>query len=280
MNLDSIVECLNSISHTGHVISTEEQLILHNSLLILQNENHFRNVFFWGKILGAEKDYYVAYGYVKDALVGRIYYYSRNCVNWGLLPRPTKDGLLLTPLCTSKFQGDPALLTEVLIEKDETSLGEKFRTPQIRKLKEEDRLSSLVTILTNEATVIPRGALFRRPDGVVVENLSFEGLSIIESREIASFLHYRQPTQKYNTNLLARDDYNHAMDFLDPLDIDIPEGCWSLQLTSGNSIVILQSLYWPGFVFYHYMKTPKYGYVYIGHGKRCIDIPFMISPFI
>lgn len=107
MDLNSILDCLHHVGHSGHVVSTEEQIVLHNSLLILQNENHFRNVFFWGKILGAERDYFVAYGYVKDALHGRVYYYSRNCVNWGLMPKPTKDGLLLTPLCTSRFQGLP-----------------------------------------------------------------------------------------------------------------------------------------------------------------------------
>ncbi|KAL1494608.1 hypothetical protein ABEB36_010180 [Hypothenemus hampei] len=279
MNIESILNCLNNIGHFGQIISTEEQLVLSNSLLILQNENHFRNIFLWGKILGAEKDYYVAYGYVKDALHGNIFYYSTNGINWGLLPQPTKNGLTLTPLCTTRFQGDPALVIDILIEKDEISLGESLRGPEVRKLKEEDRLASLVRIIMNEAAVVPRGVNYQRPDGVVVENLSFDGLSTLESREISSFLHNRAPTRKYNTNLLTRQDYNYAMDFLDPLDIDIPEGNWIIQIIEGDTLVLLKSLYWPGAIFYHFIKTPRHGFVYIGNGKKCIDLPFMLSPF-
>lgn len=280
MNIDSILDCLNHIGHYGHIVSTEEQLVLHSSLQILQNENHFRNVFLWGKILGADADYYISYGYVKDVLYGKIFYYSTNGVNWGLLPNPTKNGLSLTPLCTTRFQGDPALVIDVLIEKDETSLGEKLKTAQVRKLKEEDRLASLVTLVNTEAALAPRGVNFQRPDGVVVENLAFEGLSPLEARELSSYLHTRTPTQKYNTNLLTRDDYNYAVDFLDPLDIDIPEGSWIIQLEAGDSIVLLKSLYWPGLVFYHVLKTPKQGFAYIGNGKKCIDVPFMLNPFV
>lgn len=105
MNIKNILHSLDTSGHYGHVVSTEESIILYNSLLILQNENHFKNVFFWGKIYGTEKDYYLAYGYEKDILYGKVFYYSRNCLNWGLVPKPTQNGLLLTPLCTTTFQG-------------------------------------------------------------------------------------------------------------------------------------------------------------------------------
>ncbi|KAG5887759.1 hypothetical protein JTB14_016110 [Gonioctena quinquepunctata] len=279
MNLNSVLHSLDSTSHFGHVISTEEGIILHNSLLILQNENHFKQIFFWGKIFGAEKDYFIVYGYTRDILYGKIFYYSRNCTDWGLLPKPTKDGILLTPLCTTKFQGDPSLVIDVLIEKDETWIPGKRKQPEIRKIKEEDRLAATVHQLTEEAGVFPRGALFRRPDGVVVENYSFEGLSTLEAREIKSFLHFRKPTQLYNTNLLTRDDYNYAMDFLDPLDIDIPENCWMIQITPAEDMVVLKSIHWPGLIFFHYLTTPHHGFIYFGHGKQCLDSPFLLGPF-
>lgn len=278
MNLDKILHTLETSGYHGQILSTEESLILYNSLLLLQNENHFRRIYFWGKISGVEKDYYVAYGYVKDALVGKVYYYSTNCRDWGLLPQPTKKGKLLTPLCSTKFQGDPALVAEILIDKDETSLGEKLSGPQIRTLKEEDRLSATIYFINQEAIAVPRGALFKRPDGVVVENRSFEGLDGLEAQEIKCFLHYRLPLQKWNTNLLTRNDYNYALDFLDTLDIDIPEGCWTLQITEGGTFVIIKSLYWPGCISYHQIGTPDYGFVYFGHGKKTLDVPFMLQP--
>ncbi|CAG9822632.1 unnamed protein product [Phaedon cochleariae] len=279
MNLNSILKSLDSCGYFGHILSTEEGIVLHNSLLILQNENHFRQIFFWGKILGVEKDYYIAYGYSRDILYGKVYYYSRNCTDWGLLPKPTKNGLVLTPLCTSKFQGDPSLVIDVLIDKDEILIPGKRKQPELRKLKEEDRLASTVYQIMDEAGVVPRGALFRRPDGIVVENSSFEGLSTLEAREIKSFLHFRPPTRKQNSNLLTRDDFNYAMDFLDPLDIDLPEGCWIIQITPAEDMAIVKSIHWPGLLSYHFCKTPKHGFIYFGHGKKSLDAPFMLSPF-
>lgn len=278
MNLDKILNTLDISGHYGHILSTEEGLILYNSLLLLQNENHFRKIYFWGRISGVEKDYYIAYGYTKDALLGRVFYYSMNCRDWGLLPQPTKRGKLLVPLCSTKFAGDPAHVTEIFIEKDETSLGMKFTAPHIETLKEEDRLSATIYYINEEAIVLPRGSLFKRPDGVVVENLSFEGLDRMEAQEIKCFLHYRLPRQKWNTNLLIRNDYNYAMDFLDPLDVDVPaEACWSLQITEGGIYVLLKSLYWPGCICFHQIGTPSYGFVYFGHGKKTLDVPFMMQ---
>lgn len=106
MNLNVILQSLDLTGHFGNIISTEESIILHNSLLILQNENHFKQVFFWGKIYGIEKDYYIAYGYERDILTGKVFYYSNNCMDWGRLPKPTRDGTMLSPLCYTTFQGN------------------------------------------------------------------------------------------------------------------------------------------------------------------------------
>ncbi|CAG9838095.1 unnamed protein product [Diabrotica balteata] len=279
MNLNYILNTLDSSGYFGHVISTEESIVLQSSLLILQNENHFKEIYFWGKIFGAEKDYYIAYGYQKDILHGKVFYYSRNCVDWGLLPKPTQNGLSLTPLCTTKFQGDPSMIIEIVLEQDETLIGGRRKQSETRKLKEEDRLASTVYLIMEESAVIPRAGIFRQPDGVVVNNLGFEGLQLLDAREWSSFLHLRVPTRKQNTNLLTRDDYNYATDFLDPIDNDIPEGCWMIQTTQSEDLVILKSMYWPGLVFFHNLKTPKHGFIYFGHGKKCLDVPFMLSPF-
>ncbi|KAK9885690.1 hypothetical protein WA026_012455 [Henosepilachna vigintioctopunctata] len=278
MNLESVLGTLESLGYVGHTISTEEGIILHNSLMILQNENHFRNTFFWGRIFGVEKDYYIAFGYVKDVLKGRVFYYSIDCINWGLLPNPTIHAKKVTPFCNTKFQGDPSLVIDVLIEKEEISWDEPLKKAIMQRLKEEDRLSVTVHTITYEASVVPRGGLFMRPDGVAVENLSFEGLTLLDSRELSSYQHYRLPIQKWNTNLLTRDDYNYATDFLDPLDIDIPEGCWPVQILAGDTVAIVKSLYWPGLYFYHTVETPKYGFIYFGTGKKCLDTTFMLLP--
>lgn len=175
--------------------------------------------------------------------------------------------------------GDPSLVTDVTIELGETTFPGIRKTQETLKLKEEDRLASIVHQIINEAGVVPRGALFKNPEGMIIENLSFEGLSTLDAREIKSFQHFRIPTRKTNTNLLTRDDYNYAIDFLDPLDIDIPEGCWQIQITQDEDKVILKSMYWPGLMFFHQLRTHKHGFIYFGYGKKSVDSTFTLSPF-
>lgn len=187
----------------------------------------------------------------------------------------------LLQICQKPFliQGDPALVTDVTIEIDEPTIPGVRKKQVIRKLKEEDRLASVVHQITYEAGVVPRGAIFKTPEGIVIENLSFEGLSTLDAREIKSFQHFRIPTRKMNTNLLTRDDYNYAIDFLDPLDIDIPEGCWQIHITPEEDKVILKSMYWPGLMFFHQLRSSRHGFIYFGYGKKSIDSAFELSPF-
>ena len=91
-------------------------------------------------------------------------------------------------------------------------------------LKEEDRLAATVAMISDESAVVPRGALFKRPDGNVVQNLAFKGLTQGESQQLRNYQHYRKPQQRWNTNLLTQPNYNYALDFLDSIDIDFPEG--------------------------------------------------------
>lgn len=149
---------------------------------------------------------------------------------------------------------------------------------QILKLKEEDRLASTIFFLNEEAVAIPRGALFQRPDAVVVENLSYEGMSPIDSFELKCYQHWRKPRTKWNTNLLTRPDYNFGIDFMDTLEGDIPEGCWTIQKVAGGTVVVLTSLYWPGMMAYNYVNKPKYGFVYFGNGRKTLDLTFMLNP--
>lgn len=180
---------------------------------------------------------------------------------------------------SQNFLGDPSLVTNVIIEVDEPYVPGSRKTQVIEKLKEEDRLASVVHQITNEVGVLPRGAIYKTPEGIVIENIGFEGLPTLDAREYKSFQHFRPPSRKVNTNLLSRDDYNYALDFLDPIDIDIPEGCWEMQITPEEDKVILKSKYWPGLMFFHQIRTTKHGFIYFGFGKKSLDSAFTLSPF-
>jgi len=54
------------------------------------------------------------------------------------------------------------------------------------------------------------------------------------------------------------------------------QGTWTVQHGSGGATVLVKSLAWPGFVFYHAPNTGKYGCIYTGIGQRNSDLAFMM----
>ncbi|KAK6636046.1 hypothetical protein RUM43_009698 [Polyplax serrata] len=295
MNVDKLSTSLSCIGYMGVTLSQEQWIVLENSLTILQADNHFKNVYLWGVILGQEADYYIAYGYEKDALFGRKFFYSNNLMDWGVLPEATLESKKLTEICYQRFQGDPALVVEI-VDDDPGMSPEELKKKRmdicmaggdpadlmqeapvlVSQLKEEDRLASTVEQINSEAVVVPRGVLLKEPDGYVVINGAFEGLSPDDCEDLKSFVHYRKPIQKWNTNLIARKDYNYALDFLDTIDMDIPKGCWTVQEQKGGRLFTLSNMYWPGFVAYHWTNTNDWGYLYYGNGRKDLDVPFML----
>nr|CAD7398864.1 unnamed protein product [Timema cristinae] len=241
----------HSNNEVRYLLNNEQCVILKNALLILQNENHLKKIFFWGQILGLDNDYFIAYGYEHDALNGLIYYYSTNCIKWGLMPTVTEKARHLTKMCSTRFQGDPTLQIDVSLD------------VQLKQDTVEDKVDQQTEQV-------------KRPDGSVVENLTFAGLTALEGRQLKSYLHLRKPQEKWVTNLLTRLNYNYALDFLDSIDKDIPEGCWSLQSEMSGLLALLRSSTWPGMTFYHRLLTPEHGYLYIGNGRKNVDLLFMM----
>lgn len=70
-----LLDTLDLLGYGGICIGTENSQLLQNSLLILQTENHFRNCYYWGRINAVQNDYHIAYGYEKECLNGRVYFY-------------------------------------------------------------------------------------------------------------------------------------------------------------------------------------------------------------
>ncbi|XP_071453740.1 radial spoke head protein 9 homolog [Hetaerina americana] len=241
------------------------------SLVILQNENHFRNVYFWGKIYGTDHNYYISYGYQKDALADIIFYYSTDCVKWGMLPSSSDFDSSSLKYCITPFSGDPALLKD-----SQNGFANEVVLAPLIKIKEEDRLAATISLINDEAMIVPRGALFKNVNGVVIENENFRGLNLEESKHLESYLHYRIPKNKWSANLYKRADFSYEMDFLDSIDGDVPKGCWSLQYEDGGQILIVRNLFWPGMTFIHVIGTSEYYFNYTGDGKKNIDVPFML----
>lgn len=120
MNINYFREICDLTAHSGFRLTQRETALIENSLIILQSCNKLNHMFFWGRIETVENDYYyyIAFGFSKDVLKDRKFFYSLNGYEWLMLPE-CKPELRKVALkcCKKKFQGDPANVEEVLMVK-------------------------------------------------------------------------------------------------------------------------------------------------------------------
>lgn len=116
MNIEYFQEALALCAHSGAaMLNIEKAALIEHSLILLRSENQFLHIFFWGRISAVNADYYIAFGYLKDMLRGRRFFFSLNCVQWYLLPPANPDQYDTCFLAQSELTGSIAELHEVLM---------------------------------------------------------------------------------------------------------------------------------------------------------------------
>ncbi|XP_061566414.1 radial spoke head protein 9 homolog [Cololabis saira] len=250
MDSSSLCRDLDLVAGNGCILTVEQRAALQVSLVSLKKNHKFTRVLFWGKILGLERDYFIAQGRGEHEMRDRKNLYSLNCMDWVLLPTVT-DSMIkeVSGAANRRFKGDPSYV-------DHT------------KVTEEKRLAVTVHCIDEDVSVVPRGAFIRRPNGLVQINRSFGGLSDSEAHRLENFVHFSKP-KGFKKSI-------PAADFLDTIDDDIPKGSWSLQFEGVGKVCVLRSLLWLGLTFYHVPMTPQHGYIYMGDGIKNVDLPFML----
>ncbi|KAK3093487.1 hypothetical protein FSP39_016321 [Pinctada imbricata] len=267
---------IDYVGSSGVILSPEQKASLQTSLIILKSAGKFHRVYFWGKILGVKDDYFIAQGVGRDELADRKTFYSKDCVHWGLLPPATKAMREQSKLAKGRFTGDPSYEFEHTEMKKTGEGDDAVEEEETINIKEEDRLASVIAEIDEDVRVVPRASFVKTPDGEVISNRSFEGLSVSEAAKICSYMHFRDPKVLEQKSLLQKANLDKSIDFLDTLEEDIPKGSWSLQFERGSGLVTLRSLLWLGFVSYHVPGTRQFGSCYVGTGEKNLDLPFML----
>ncbi|CAO1364665.1 unnamed protein product [Diamesa tonsa] len=281
MNINYFREICDLTAHSGFRLTQRESALIENSLIILQSSNKLSHMFFWGRIETVENDYYyIAFGYTKDILKDRKFFYSLNGYEWLMLPE-CKPELRKVALkcCKKKFQGDPANVEEVLMDPVFVSDSEDIFVqcpPAIKKIKEEDRLSCIVHLITEESAIVPRGALYRQVNRSIAFNPCFKGLSRIDASSLKNYQLYRFPRNNRTFNLTKREDYNYQTDFFDTIDDLIPVNGNFTCCINDRDVCMIRSLRWLGMCFYHKINTIYQGFCYFGSGYENLDLLFTI----
>jgi len=286
MELSDLEQGANSVACGGYVLNCQEVTGLQVGLTMLKTKEKFPSVFFWGKIFGLHADYYIAYGFQDPEFEfpTKRFFYAGEDFDFKYLPYPSQDKAqkLLEYALEKPFAGKA---DEVIkppnagnAEGDEAPAEgtEEEGTVSKATLTELDRLGQVVVDIDFDTAVVPRGAHRLNEAHQIVPSSDFRGLGATEATALSKYAHFRPPANIAALRALARTDAEFFSNFLDPLESDVPMGCWAVRQDASAGLVTLRSLSWPGYVAYHCPQTTKFGGLYFGYAQKSRDLPFLL----
>ena len=115
------------------------------------------------------------------------------------------------------------------------------------------------------------------PEHQVRRNEAFKGLTGDEAMKLDNYLHFRnvQDEQKREQLDLPTAPFNSH--FLESASLDQPKGCWTMQKDERNERVLVRSLQWPGYQFYHMTNSKQFGAIYVGDGLKNLELHFIVQ---
>lgn len=269
MELSDLESGLKSVASSGNVLNCQEMTCLQAASHLLKCREKYLEISFWGKIFGQTSDYYIAYG-MKDSdfeFPSKSFYYAGEDFDFKPLPRLTEEVAdLIIDLCLEDpFTGVPS--TPIVdAEAEHVSVD----------VTELHRLAQVIQEIDFDTAVVPKGAHCLNEAHSVVSSSAFKGLSLSEAADLKKYVHFRPPTSVAGLRALAKTDLQFYSEFLDPLEGDLPKGCWGIRQDKSASVVTLRSLNWPGYISFHIPGTVKFGGVYFGYANKNRDLPFTL----
>jgi radial spoke head protein 9 len=286
MNIEQgIEESMKEISAVNGVcLSLEERIKLMTILDQLKSDIKCDEMLFWGKILGAEKDYYISkalyYKGFQNFPKKKYFFCSSTNFIFSELPDIQPHHIDNFYKFNTYFIGNPDIILEKYESEQNKNLdeviGDTFK-PQLRKknMTETDRLSFVVRTIDHDTSVVPVGSFKMLPINELRRNDLFEGLNSEDLDKKEKYVHFRPVENQEKRDKISMGKAVFDFDFLDSIADDPIKDSWTIHLDSTKTTSTLRNLIWPGYFAYHKANTDEFGGVYIGYGIKNIDIPFM-----
>lgn len=153
----------------------------------------------------------------------------------------------------------------------DVSEPEEVKVPP-KELTEIDRVNYVVHAIETDCQIAPVGAYKMTAAHQVRRNEAFQGLSADDSLKVTSYLHFRNVLVPEKKKQLDLPSAPFDPLFLEGIQNDKPNGCWSFQHDMAKQTVLGRNLLWPGFNFYHTLNNHKFGCVYIGDGLKNLEL--------
>jgi radial spoke head protein 9 len=226
---------------------------------------------FWGKLMGDEQDYLVAYALAPAFGFPTKKFYFCTTSNFTLkqMPELSEEYAGKAAAVTGRFKGDPSFPLEEPPEEspdDEEGTTESFR--------EIHRLSYTVGLIDHDVSIVPVGSFIADAAKQIIKNKSFEGLSYGAAGALRSYVHFRKAESPIAIASVEKPGLSRPGDIFDSITDDKPAGAWSVNYSSSNTSSYLRSMYWPGYFFFQTVGKPEYGGVYFGNGIPNKDLAF------
>jgi radial spoke head protein 9 len=280
MDAENFDTNLKYINLNGATLNIDERLNIKLALSQLQSDLKLDQVFFWGKISGTVKDYFIAYSldYTRKTHgfpSKNFFWASSSNYIFASLPGPLEK-------FTSQFNELNVFFTgehdRIVIEQPVSApvvVDEDLVLPS-KMVTELNRLSHVVHSIENNCAVVPRGSYKFTPLKETVRNEGFKGLNRDNAFALGSWQHFHPASQHDKVSIMQRDEAVYNNGFLDEIVADYPRSCWSLVRDCTESVANLRNNLWAGYYAFHRLNTPIYGSLYIGNGIRNNDLPFMV----
>lgn len=290
---------LSNLRFRGINLNLDEKMQLEMALHTLHGEQNMDELQFWGKINGINNDYFIAVGVTfKDMFEfpqKKFYFCLSNDYTFKEMPGLNDQHKEFVDRDTSFFLGVPE---RKLIQKEgeeeggeqpgggeeeeeeegakkaeesDVSEPEEVKVPP-KELTEIDRVNYVVHAIETDCQIAPAGAYKMTAAHQVRRNEAFQGLNADDSLKITSYLHFRNVLVPEKKKQLDLPSAPFDPLFLEGIQDDKPNGCWSFQHDLAKRTVLGRNLLWPGFNFYHSLNKNKFGCVYIGDGLKNLEL--------
>ena len=268
MNIEQgLEEPMKEISSVNGVcLSLEERIKLMTILDQLKSDIKCDEMQFWGKIIGAEKDYYISKAlYYKGSqnFPKKKYFFCSSNFIFSELPDVQPHHIDNFDKFNTYFIGNPDIILEKYDLDQNKNLdeviGDTFK-PKLKKknMTETDRLSFVVRTIDHDTSVAPVGAYKMLPINEMRRNDLFEGISSEDLDKKEKYVHFRPVENNEKKDKIAMGNAVFDFDFLDSIADDPIKDSWSLHLDSTRTACTLRNLIWPGYFAYHKANTEEF----------------------
>jgi len=238
LNITQLTHVLDQLAD-GRNVCNDDQNKLKAVLTKIQSDEHFDDVFYFGKVDNS----HVVYGLVNGTLEKKWY-----CAG---------DDFVFDDMDAEV----PAL--EEAEAEDEEKVAE-------RAVKVEAKLAFAATVrqIDDECNIVPKGSWRVKEAAYVPAKVSIDD---VDHTNVSNWFHLRTPKNFAAQNTASRVDAQFQRSVLDACG---DSSVWATRCNSAGNLVKQRHLAWPGAVATFDSSSGQHGFVYLGSGRKNKHLAF------